>query len=316
MLKEVVKALSAQGVRRVVVVSNGATWDVGSWARQGAPGHVHVVQLSSNEGSSPAFAAGIAYAMGEGAEFIWLLDDDNQPQAGALTALLDAYAVLESEVPRDRLAVAAFRPCRFRGILLDIPLKKISQRPSTFLGFHLGAVPLMLWRHFRWGRPGPRRNIPPLVPTDFAPYGGLLFHRAVVEEHGLPRADFVLYADDWEFTSRITRHGGTIQVVTKAGVNELESSWRARARPKSPFAAWMTCEDWRAYYGARNHVYVDTHCFPHRSLMLGANRLFCHLILWLHSLAYRQPGRYRLLRRAIRDGISGRLGTPPGLMLE
>ena len=41
----------------------------------------------------------------EACDFIWLLDDDNMPVAGALTVLVHRYSILEQSIPRDRLAV-------------------------------------------------------------------------------------------------------------------------------------------------------------------------------------------------------------------
>lgn len=316
LLKQVVNALTTEGVRRIVLVSNGARWDIESWARQEAAGLVHLVHLSSNEGSAPGFAAGIERAIKCGAEFLWLLDDDNKPEPGALEALLGAYHQLATGSRREQLAVAAFRPRRFAGVFRDVPLSRHIQPPSSFLGFHLGEVPLVLWRHFRWGRPGPRKHIPALIERYVAPYGGLLFHRAVVDAHGLPRADFVVYGDDWEFTSRITRSGGTIQLVTSARIDEIDEPGTAKPRHVTPFANWFIWEDWRAFYGARNHAYVETHCLPRTRVMFYANRCLCQGILWVHSLAFPRAGRYRLLRSAIRDGTAGRMGPVRGLELE
>lgn len=315
LLKQVVGAVISESVEHVIVVSNGASWDVAGWAYSEMPGKVEVVALPSNSGSAPAFSVGIEKAIERGAEFVWLLDDDNQPEPGALTNLLNAYERLRAESPRERLAVAAFRPRRSRGVLVDVPLNRNIQRPSTFLGFHVVSLPVMLWRHSRWGRPCPRKVIPPFVDVDVAPYGGLLFHRSLIAAHGLPRADFVLYADDWEFTSRITRAGGAIRIVTAARLRELEGAWHGRTRVLSPFARWLTCEDWRAFYGVRNHVYVDTHCMPHSRTMLFINRCFCYLVLWVHALVYPRPGRFSLLRRAIRNGVAGKLGLEEGIHL-
>ena len=299
--------LREQAVWKIIVVSNAAKWNVQALASELAPDRIEVLEMGSNRGSSAAYAAGIKRACEVGTDFIWLLDDDNEPQKGALSELLSAHARLNEEYPRDRLAVLPYRADQLDEVVSGWRLKR---RPSSFWGFHVLDIPRKLWRKSPWGGPHPCEQLPRIAETEYGPFGGMLFHRAVVEKYGLPRADFVLYADDVEFTYRITSGGGALRVVTSAAMADLEPTGQKAER-----CFWGSFQhslkrgsDSRKYYDARNRAYLDSHCFPRNRFMFWINRQVYCSVLWLLALAYRNTARYRLLRAAIKDGLRGRMG--------
>lgn len=305
--------LEEEKVGKIVVVSNGAEWNVRALANELAPGGVDVFEIDKNRGSAAGFATGIRRAFDLGAEFIWLLDDDNQPEKGSLSELLSAYARLRSHYPEDGLAVAAFRPVRRPDLAAGVAVEFLSkQRPSSFWRFHILDVPARLWLRVRRDRLRQRKRLPPTIEVNATPYGGTLFHRSVVERHGLPREDFVLYGDDVEFSCRITRNGGGIHLVTSARVVDLEGPWTGKRRSALPFRDWLEAEDEvRAFYSARNGTYLDSHCRPHTAAVLELNRRIYCFALWLNALTLRRLDRYRLLQEAIHDGLAGCLGVHP-----
>lgn len=312
LLRVVLIALLRQNVGKIVIVNNGAEWDVTGMAERLAPDRSEIVNLQTNHGSAAGFAIGIERACSIGAEFIWLLDDDNRPEPGALVTLLDAYTELQETVRKDRLAVLAFRPEHQADVNAGIVISRINPRSSSFWGFHVFDIPYKFWRRTHWGRPHANNILPTAVRLDTAPYSGLLFHRSVIEAHGLPRVDFILYADDTEFTYRITHSGGIIRLVPDARITDLESSWNAKHRFGNSLQSWLSGgSDMRAFYGARNGTYFNRHCRPINKPMFTINRLAYCFGLWLYAKTLRRTNRYRLLSRAIDDGLAGRLGLHP-----
>ena len=75
----------------MVVVDNAST-DGTADAVAGAHPDVQLLRLDHNTGGAGGFAAGIAAALADDAELIWLMDDDTVPEAGALDELLAARA--------------------------------------------------------------------------------------------------------------------------------------------------------------------------------------------------------------------------------
>jgi GT2 family glycosyltransferase len=301
---------------KIVVVSNAARWDVQGLAEELAPGRIEVLEMGSNRGSSAAYAAGIKRACELGAEFIWLLDDDNEPQEDALVNLLAASTQLRQEFPKDNVAVVGYRADRNRDLAVNIPLWRLKPRPSSFWGFHVFDVPYKLWRRTPWGRPQPRPSMPEMVEIKDAPFGGLLFHREVVERHGVPREDFILYCDDSEFTHRITRSGGALRLIPAAKVIDLDPNWHFSKRYRNSFEACLEGDnDSRMFYAIRNLTYLDSHFCAQNGLVYWINRRVYCLGLWIFALILRRSDRYRLLKRAIRDGLAGRLGVASDLPL-
>ena len=316
LLRQVLDALPAQGVGKVVVVDNGARWPVKDELTAAYGDWVDVVEMGRNTGSAPGFAAGMQRALDLGAEYLWLLDDDNRPAPGCLAALLQAYAGLRAQCPPDRLAVLAFRPDHQADVAAGVPLRYVNPRPGSFRGFHLLDVPYKIWRRTPWGRPRVRGSLPAQVVLSVAPYSGLLFHGAVVQRFGLPRADFVLYADDTEFSYRITQSGGQIVLVTRAELQDLETSWNVREARASSFAILLhQGSDFRVYYGTRNGSFFETHCQRGNRWVYALNRAVYLGVLTVLAYLQGKKTRLALVRQAMADGEAGRLGMHPSFPL-
>ena len=314
MRRVLLSLLKEPAIGKIVMVTNGVAWDVQGLVNELDSGRVEAIEFDRNRGSAAAFAAGIKRASELAPEFIWLLDGDNEPQGDALARLLDAHADLSKSFPKDNVAVVAFRPGKQTDLAAGTPLSRLKKRRSSFLGFHIYDLPAKLWRRTRWGRRWTPEALPAFIDMPVAMFGGLLFHRAVVEKHGLPREDFILYADDSEFTNRITQSGGAVRLVTAARIADLDAPWFVERRSRNAFHIWLEGgPDSRVFYSARNHVYFESHCLPQSRLMFWLNRRAFYAVLWTFALIFRRPERYRLLRRAFRDGLAGRLGVAPDL---
>lgn len=309
LLFRVLDSLKTVGLRRAVVVNNGASWAVHSELSSSYPDLVDVVEMGKNTGSAAGYTAGIRRALEFHAEYLWLLDDDNKPSANALRELIASYCQSLRETRPDKLAALAFRPEHQVDVAQGLSDKSIGSRRNSFLGFHILDVPYKLWRRTPIGKPRPKGDIPRMVSLNHAPYSGLFFHWTLIRSIGVPNADFVLYNDDTEFTSRITRNGGRIILVTSARIDDLESSWNAHARFQNSFTGLLQGEgDFRAYYGMRNRAFIDSGNADKRSLIFWINRNTYMFVLFVFSIFSKRRRRYRLLDQALKDGLCGRLG--------
>ena len=312
LLRQVLDALPAQGIGKVIVVDNGARWPVKAELTADYGDLVDVVEMGRNTGSARGFAAGMQRALDLGAEYLWLLDDDNRPTPGCLSALLHAYAGLRERHPPDLLAVLAFRPEHQADVAAGVPLRYVNPRRNSFRGFHVLDVPYKIRRRTPWGRPHISGALPTVIDRAEAPYSGLLFHRAVVERFGLPRTDFVLYADDTEFSFRITRADGRIALVTSAITEELEASWHTHQSQSNSFGILLhQGSDFRVYYATRNRAFFDLFCQQNNRAVFALNRALYLVILRVFSLSTGTHSRMRLVRQAIHDGERGFLGQNP-----
>lgn len=304
-------------IQKIVLVNNGAEWNVRLLAQELAGDRIEVIDFPANRGSAIAFAAGINRACELGTDYVWLLDDDNEPQDGALSELLEAHVRLSGQFPKSKLAVVPFRPDHQSAVTLTIPHRRLRRKPSSFWNFHVLDVPYKLWCHTPWGRLRLRETLPPQFDLAEAPYGGLLFHPSVVAAHGLPWADFVVYDDDIEFTYRITRNGGALRLITTARVVDLDTPWYFGRNFGNSFRFWLLGgSDKGIFYPARNRTYLDSHCFPRNRFPYWLNRKVYCSIMWIFALFLRRMDRYHVLQSAIRDGLAGRMGMSPRFPLE
>jgi GT2 family glycosyltransferase len=318
LLRLALASAQKEGIDRAVVVDNGAAVDIAALARVEFGDFVDVVTLDRNTGSAGGFKAGIQRALDLGAIYLLLLDDDNEMQSGSLAALTDAYRKCSAHTPEDKLAILAYRSDRQTDAATNLSTSGMRGNHDAFFGFHILDVPFKLYRRTHWGmRWIAKRPILPLVVVDVAPYSGMYFHRAVPELLGLPDERFLLYADDTDFSYRLTRAGGSIVLATDACLNDLELSWNVKKRFSNTFDALLWGDgDFRAFYSTRNNAYFE-HCAtgPNRRVR-SFNRTVYMLLLQARALMAGRMSRFRLLQRAVQDGEAGHLGEHADFPLQ
>lgn len=227
-----VESLSAIGgqTRRpdmTIVVDNASTDGTGALLRDRFP-DVDPVGLHTNIGGAGGFAAGISRALDRGATLLWLLDDDTVPEPGALAALLRARA-RSAEPP----ALVASRVVWTDG--RDHPMNTPRVKPGASRAERAAA------------------RAAGCMPVRSASFVSVLVDAASVRERGLPLADYFLWNDDFEFTTRILRGRSGLHCPDSLVVHKTRTFGGADTDPGNRF-----------YYEVRNKLWLFT-----RSRCLG-----------------------------------------------
>ncbi len=320
-IEQVVRAIDDKcpQVSDVVIVDNASSDDVHVLLDAKHRVRFHLLRFEKNRGSSGGFAAGIRLACERtGAEFLWLLDDDNRPEEGALAHLLAAIA---DNGGSDVAAALAFRPDE--GGQAEAMRRGYHNRSlkNSFCNFHVRELlrKLAMRKFPRYFHSHP--NSDSVFPAYEAPFGGLLFSRSWVNRIGIPKEAFYLYYDDVEYSWRFVEAGAKILHCRDAIVTDLESGWYRGIRGNPLFSC--KAKEYRVWFAIRNRVFLERQKLVSSIPMYLFNTLACCVVnTILFSIREGHPlvalARFRLIVRAALEGWNGRLGSsvPAGITLN
>lgn len=299
------------GATRILVVDNGSTDESAAGLQAFAEQFPQVTVLRNdvNVGSAAAFADALAWAQQSSSEFVWLLDDDNTVVSGTLTKLLAAHADEESGVGAGEEVVVG--PRRVPNSLHEriangAPVNVVYPRAGAFLGFDGGLV--LRQRLARLGR-RTATPAPTSVRIPYAPYGGLLFRRSVLDSAEPPMRQLQLYADDTVWTSRLVDSGVGLFLRLDIVVEDSEGKWTQAERGNSLINALRSSRHERLYLSTRNRVWFDRQRVKGAgaSLRYWLNRAIIMIIARIGSWRTGSSDGMRVMRDAVRDAERGDL---------
>ncbi|CNE28448.1 dTDP-RHA:A-D-GlcNAc-diphosphoryl polyprenol-A-3-L-rhamnosyl transferase wbbL1 [Mycobacterium tuberculosis] len=274
LLTEALDALAAQTRRpdSVIVVDNASTDGTADLVRERFPA-ADLLVLGVNTGGAGGFAAGIARALDTpGTGLLWLMDDDTVPEPGALAALLDARDRASGEP-----ALIASRVVWTDG--RDHPMNTPRVKPGASRTELAAAAEI-----------GCR-------PVRSASFVSVLVDAVAVRERGLPVADYFLWNDDFEFTTRLLRGRTGLYCPASVVVHKTRTFGGTDADPGDRF-----------YYEVRNKVWLFTRS---RGLAPAERVLYAGSSLRRWMRTYRRSQDRGTLRTGLRNGLRDGLRRRP-----
>lgn len=302
------RVLAFEHVIQLVVVNNASLYNVSERAAGLNDARITVLNNEENLGSAGGYKQAIDYALkNTDSDFIWLLDDDNVPEPNVLPNLLGMW----DEIPGDNNKKALFclrddRPTHVKIAKGEDPARYYLVK-NSFMGFSLFNI--LRNRYYKMSDKGKeQRSYKKYVQMPYVPYGGLLFHRSMVEVIGLPNADFFLYVDDSEYTYRITQNKGAIWLVPSCRVVDVDKSQGIGYQKKLFHSKLLDQWSFRTYYTVRNWVYFYSGAVIQNNVLFKINKTLYLAQLRIVSLLSSKTEQYKKLRSAANDGLNGRLG--------
>jgi rhamnopyranosyl-N-acetylglucosaminyl-diphospho-decaprenol beta-1,3/1,4-galactofuranosyltransferase len=269
----------------VIVVDNASTDGTDRWFAESifaTKAHFSYVKMTDNLGGAGGFVAGMAKALQQTYDWLWLLDDDAMAQPDALSQLLAT-----SEATEDGVAVLGCKVIGIDGTLTPMNRQALYDASrGTLYG-----VSEMLFN----GQP---------FDCDGSSFVGFLVKTAVVRQVGLPREDFFIHFDDIEYSLRI-RKQWRIVVVPKSVIRHkiVVMGHNGGFTPAK--------ELWKLYYNRRNELYLSLHYTKdlRAKMFFMARRIIRLIERSFKALSLDHPWlRLRIEWQAFMDGIRGKLG--------
>jgi GT2 family glycosyltransferase len=225
-------ASSAYPALRILLVDNGSDDGSVEWVERNRP-DVAVLRTGINGGWASGNNAGIRRVLGEGAAYVWLLNNDTELEPDCLPLLVDAAA-------RDPVVG-----------LVSPRIRHFADRKDVwFEGGEISREALMV-RHcdlprFR-GLTGPQRYVSGCA---------MLVRREVFERIGLIDDRFFMYYEDADFCLRAAAAGFRAEVVPDAILyHKVAASSGGVSEHMSPFHAYHILRSemlfWRKHLGFR-----------------------------------------------------------------
>jgi rhamnopyranosyl-N-acetylglucosaminyl-diphospho-decaprenol beta-1,3/1,4-galactofuranosyltransferase len=275
-----VKALAAQIIPpwRVIVADNRSSDGTAESleALTALPFELTVLRMPENEGNAGGVRAAMDLAFAEGADAVWILDDDSWPRVGALEEML-------AEPYDDSVIVH--------------PLQ-IDPTSGRF------TWPLQIQDKGKWKLASTMAEMPQGKRTKSrGVWTGALVSRKIREKIGPVRGELFIRGEDEEYPWRMERAGFAHIAVHAAildhpGPQDLEMMWLFGKR----LFFEKGLPDWKLHYKIRNMVWLK------RQQSGGVKAILTALAYAYAALRFDGSSRLALVGKASIQGWRGKLG--------
>lgn len=252
------------------VIDNASTDGTGAMlASLIGNGRVHYQNTGGNLGGAGGFEYGLRVAAQQGYDYVWIMDDDAIPEPTALEALMRAAGELgDFGYLSGKVLWTDGSICRMN-VQRDLKLRNISD------------------------------FTPQRIPSGAATFVSLLVPVRVIREVGLPIGDFFIWADDLEYTRRISLRHPCYVITDSVTVHRCETNNGGNIATDRPERIP------RYRFAYRNEVYVYR-----REGLRGAARLMLrtplHVLRVLVKAEGRKAERIRVIFGGTLKGLSFR----------
>lgn len=301
LLKQVISACFKNGVSNIVVVDNDSHKNSKNQLKallEKNKDKITVVWNTTNLGSAKAYKQGLQEVKSkDNYDYIWLLDDDNKPKEKALEVLKNYW----EKKPKNVVALLSFRPDReqYKQAILENNPNLVLGRKNSFSGFHLNQK---FSKFFSQKALLDKTKV--IGEIAYAPYGGLFFHKTIVDEIGYPNEDYFLYSDDHDWSYRITMANKKIYLVSNSVIEDIDTSWGLINKKSTIFTKIKKAPAIRVYYNVRNRMLFEKNYLVSNNISYIINKFTFTFILFCFCF---RSENFKVFKKAVNDADNNNL---------
>ena len=311
LLKQVMDACFKEGINKIIVVDNGSEENSRNQLKkyeEKDKDRLKVIYLDENTGSAGGYKRGLQEAYNcKDCEYILTLDDDNVIPKNSLNKLQSLLRYLDNY--KYNLMLGMYRP------VWDWDKKSIEEgwikgyKSNNFIGLNfLTFIKKFFSKKVLNFQKNKYINLFPLQPVEVTSLGGLFFSKKIIDKIGYPNEDFFVYADDHEYTYRLTRNGGKIFLCSEIPIKDIDQTYKNGSGSIGFFH--RDFPEIKMYYTIRNYTYFSKRFITNKFFFYG--NLIAVSLLHFKNI-FKTPlalfiRRYKLYLKAVKDGLNNRLG--------
>lgn len=312
-LKQLIDSLvEDEYVSKIIIVDNGSyNYDEIKKEEDRHKEKIQVIRLEKNAGSAVGFARGLEQAQKEEGTHVFLLDDDNVPEVGALKMFKDTL----TDLGENKNIVL----CGNRNNLVGSDryfFERIDVDP-LFTFFDILNLK-KIKSFFQTDTELSHISHKDRVAVDSFAYGGTLLPIDSVKRAPLPDESLVLYGDDTEYSWNIKKLGLTIYACSTPKISDVDLTFGQDTHITGLFDE--KTKSFKVFYRIRNMVYLSIKHSRQPKVMLYLNMAvwMTGLLLigaWKKKINKTYFRRVRLITLAIYAGFYPQKPIPEGVSL-
>lgn len=254
---------------------------------------VSVLRLEKNIGSAGGFAVGIEYVRKIDCDYVFILDDDNIPEEGAIQKFLEIQQQIGKEktvLVGNRVNIPGNEEIFYRD---DVPVTIPKGTFFEVLSFKKikHFISLAFGKELQIKR---RRTIPhAYLPQESFVYGGSFLPIDAVRRAPLPDKDLILYGDDIEYSWGVINLGYSSYVCFEPKIFDIEMSFGDGSQAVGIFDP--ATAPFKLYYRIRNMIRISR-----RNTKQSNVALFLNIVVWLIGLCFLGLIRYGISKSYFR----------------
>ena len=237
LLSKCLSSLKVQTIQpsKILIVDNASTdGTIETLQQNGWLEHLNFQLIASKEntGGAGGFSAGMQYAFEQGADYVWMMDDDAMPHPTALAELI------KHTTPQHIYASLAVQD-------QQISWEMTVKQGDNWIATHNPT------------------DITENMEVRSLPFLGFMIHRQLVEKIGLPDTSFFIAADDTEYCLRAKQAGYKLYLVGKSLIEHPKAQYQ-QYQILNKKINYVSLPPWKRYYDTRNRIFIGKKYFGFR----------------------------------------------------